>query len=689
MLTALTSQSEMNKSEKTMLLSLLQKFIQGKSDPHELLIGLNMIEKNSINNFSSQELINQISVIIEQFRIAYLNEARLGQSGSVSKVVQYEITTWPKNWGAVGDYFFVPPLAPDATPEQQEKHEKLLQLRKKEQLRGKELRVELGKEGLAKLYEGTDEKTVIGSTVAREAFLSYLARRKEAMAALPADKTNTKEISMEELLGEVGIQKYMAALTEETNSQAFRNAVMLQSTRHYEGKQWEEPKVIIGAGATGSGKSHARDQVVASISEEKDKGHPGNDVVSVDGGIEREVSQIRMLTLQVALSKGYNGIDDLQKVSEKIDIKIKSKIQKAVIAANEAKESQYQKTLTQHQKDPSKPMPPKPKKFSLYVPVTFANPKDSIKLLKSFSVIKALMRNPGFKPLFIFVNTNPTQIEYLGKNRAWRKGELAYPENDIRLGSVIDKVEPGCESKAHKPGNIERGNSNSQDALKEAKKEGIECKIVDNDLVHLKSTIINSEKYWVICTDPKKNDDEIKLSRRDFERWQKLCENQHFKANNPLEEWIKNPANRSALTIIDYDGQRSIEEHIKSSKPLAKRHVDIQDSPKPMPRNQSSSLPPLVPQRLTPRNISAPLPSTPRHVSGTSSMPPSRPPPAPPVPARTGRPELELSEKGKALSHGSAESLRARQNQIAKEIAALKSKKDEDRDDDKSPHGIK
>ena len=39
----------------------------------------------------------------------------------------------------------------------------------------------------------------------------------------------------------------------------------------------------------------------------------GNSVVSVDGGVEREVSQMRQMVLQVAVTRGYKGIGDLHK----------------------------------------------------------------------------------------------------------------------------------------------------------------------------------------------------------------------------------------------------------------------------------------------------------------------------------------------------------------------------------------
>ncbi len=88
----------------------------------------------------------------------------------------------------------------------------------------------------------------------------------------------------------------------------------------------EEQLILWVGGPSASGKSYGADAVIkrldAEIMPADVNRQNGNDVVFIDGGVEREVSQMRQLVLQVAIKKGYSGIKDLHKHTE-LGIKVK------------------------------------------------------------------------------------------------------------------------------------------------------------------------------------------------------------------------------------------------------------------------------------------------------------------------------------------------------------------------------
>lgn len=163
------------------------------------------------------------------------------------------------------------------------------------------------------LYNGCDNPS---KTDARKAFIDKL---NVLIKTLPAHSPKEKPIDMIKLLGEDGIELYKKALQEEFNSKEFRRQVLIESTKHYEGPKWKEKMVLWITGPAASGKSFARDSLVQQATKEMScdpDDLSGNLVVSVDGGVERDVSTMRKLFLQVALGKGLEGIRDLE--SEKI-----------------------------------------------------------------------------------------------------------------------------------------------------------------------------------------------------------------------------------------------------------------------------------------------------------------------------------------------------------------------------------
>lgn len=119
---------------------------------------------------------------------------------------------------------------------------------------------------------------------------------------------------------------YKKAIQEERNSKAYKNAVFLRSVEVYDGGDFgDKQKVMLIAGGSGSGKTSVRPDIVLMVTGAKKNAgaNPAeltpdqHRVVTVDGGIEREVSQIRDLMNEAALKLGFGGIDDLEDFTTK------------------------------------------------------------------------------------------------------------------------------------------------------------------------------------------------------------------------------------------------------------------------------------------------------------------------------------------------------------------------------------
>ncbi|HHT0592246.1 TPA: hypothetical protein ACTXW4_000692 [Legionella anisa] len=150
-------------------------------------------------------------------------------------------------------------------------------------------------------------------------------------------RKNTPEnatIKAEALFGKEGLKLYQLALQEEANSEEYREAVFNTGTKFIEGKKWNGTKFIIVPGPSASGKSFATDAVIRKIDQlpQKTDEDSGNVVFCVDGGIPREVSQMRKLAVRVANKKGFSGISDLHDQSKILE-DIKTYVKNAALAS--------------------------------------------------------------------------------------------------------------------------------------------------------------------------------------------------------------------------------------------------------------------------------------------------------------------------------------------------------------------
>lgn len=152
-----------------------------------------------------------------------------------------------------------------------------------------------------------------------------------------ANNPQSATIMMEKFLGKEGAKLYQLALEEEMNDPAYRDAVFNAALREYPGEKWKERLMIIISGPSGVGKSYAAPFLIKKIDQfipkqpndsSNEKKTEGNKVLFVDGAYGRTSSQIRNLTLQVALNAGYTGLTDLYDLSNKSGMREIKKILK-------------------------------------------------------------------------------------------------------------------------------------------------------------------------------------------------------------------------------------------------------------------------------------------------------------------------------------------------------------------------
>jgi hypothetical protein len=174
---------------------------------------------------------------------------------------------------------------------------------------------------------------------------------------------NGKTILLKDLVGAPNVALFTSAIEEEMRSAQFRDAVVLHGVDAYADTastlNWSKAKHFIVGGSSGAGKTFGAKTIMKALNFcaayelgldphsrfqlKSPKGTGGNsqatrnlcdalfveghgvksiaNVVSVDGGDTRAVSQIRGITLQAALLLGYKGIADIYDKTGKMDMK--------------------------------------------------------------------------------------------------------------------------------------------------------------------------------------------------------------------------------------------------------------------------------------------------------------------------------------------------------------------------------
>jgi hypothetical protein len=178
------------------------------------------------------------------------------------------------------------------------------------------------------LYEGASSNTF----KARHAFIAHLKSHQELLPQSQAESPKGM-ISMEKLLTPEGVKLYELACKEERDSIAFRDAVFISSTKTYGGKKWGNRLIGWLGGPSSIGKSYASDEAMKRevIPTKPGEKQAENHVVCIDGGVERNMSQMRQLVVQLADVRGHS-ISNLEDHSE--GLKTKKIVKAATLETN-------------------------------------------------------------------------------------------------------------------------------------------------------------------------------------------------------------------------------------------------------------------------------------------------------------------------------------------------------------------
>ena len=308
----------------------------------------------------------------------------------------------------------------------------------------------LGDKALVELYKTAKKEPIKNeSKKHREEFINFLLERQKEV-----EEMNTSErdeliaqgepeeaaITLQELLTSRGVNLYKKALEEECNSKEYLKAVFVKSIKHFEGKKWKYPVAIPIGGPSGCGKSYSQKFIVDGFAEGFDKiewDNSGNDVISIDGGNAREVSQIRKLVTSMANKKEYTFISDLTEQSTILDDVAKENIKNA---AGVGKNRQPLNIVI-------------PDTFSTTGAVSTVSDKVGKKLATDyFRDLSSIYKDHVYEARIVGINgadaPDPEVVEFNGVARS-AKTDFTIPIGDYDLNIDLRKI---CESKAYRGG---------------------------------------------------------------------------------------------------------------------------------------------------------------------------------------------------------------------------------------------
>ncbi|KTD39974.1 hypothetical protein Lpar_1291 [Legionella parisiensis] len=336
----------------------------------------------------------------------------------------------------------------------------------------------------------------IDSQFFRKKFIEYIQTHPcpeyegdpEVRATHPEEATT----NMLKFLGKQGLELFHLALEEEMYSKEFRDAVVIQSTSHFDGPKWEERPVVIVAGPSGSGKSYAAKAAVDKANQflsVNSNDLSGNYVVAADGGVIREVSQMRKLVIQLANNQGYTGIKDLHDECKILE-KVKKRVRKAAFLTPD---------------------------LGVVIPETFSqwnNPLSNIKgLMKKIELLE------NTKQIFTRVDGNDPDnfrkvVSFMGSRRAWKTKDFDPQDLDLNKKGL-------AESKEYNGFGFSFGDSGSKSAeawFKKHSKDNLHM-IITNDLILLKPDPTQPGN-WVAA---EQGDEGVRLFPEGlFKQWEKL-----------------------------------------------------------------------------------------------------------------------------------------------------------------------
>lgn len=369
----------------------------------------------------------------------------------------------------------------------------------------------LGEDGLAKLNEGTVlDKNNKPITTQRKNFLEHLQQVESNSYERKGKTPKPNTITMQELLGSEGLNQYINAIKEEKESPCFREGVFAQSMSTYPGKTWEGQVITYIGGPSASGKSFAATSAMEEISKQMEgtegitSDKRGNEAVAIDGGIEREFSKIRSLVLQIALKKGFDGIEDLQKHTDdsKTGPKIKGKIKEVALE----------------------------KKLNLVIPNTFvsnlAGDVEEMQKLHQKGVKQKFVEVAGDDP-----KTFKETVFRQGESRAWLPGG----KTDLNL-SITD-VKVGCESKEYEGEVFDTGVALSKKAMESFQTiTGENALRIKNDRIFVKM----GENGQLEKSQPEDYTNLIPMTIRQFDAYNNALK-PSFSSIEEAQKWLEKP----------------------------------------------------------------------------------------------------------------------------------------------------
>lgn len=353
------------------------------------------------------------------------------------------------------------------------------------------------------IEHASDERAIEKGSYFREQFINFCTAKdiseQDACSLTLQEKQTSPEKGTKTLRGFFGAQGealYQLALEEERYSKEYMDAVFHRSTNFYEGPKWAGRPVILVAGPSGSGKSTAATSAVikaSSLLPKYDEDKSGNYVTSVDGGIARQVSQMRKLAIRVAINKGYTGLSDLHNKSSILE-SVKDRVQDAAFAAND---------------------------LGVVIPETFSG---FFRLFdRSKKLLQRIMGLANTKPVFCRVDGEKPAlfkpvVASMASKRAWETRDFTKKELDLNDFSVP-------ESKAYGRRGFGFGQMGSRAAEKwflnycrKSNREHLSMTVI-NDLRLKKEEPVDSG-HWISAREGEAG--AILVSKRVFKKWQSL-----------------------------------------------------------------------------------------------------------------------------------------------------------------------
>lgn len=349
----------------------------------------------------------------------------------------------------------------------------------------------------------------------RKAFLAKLKERLDSYT--PPAEGEKRPTTMEEFLGDSElVDLYKAAVKEESESVAFREAVFTKSSERTMTSPCRAKKVVMFVGGpSAAGKSFARGALLNAVAEQNNKldnyqGAIGeNYVVSVDGGIEREVCQMRQMILQASLSKGFTGISDLHENSK---TGVKSKVMNAAMKQDN----------TMH----------------VVIPETFADPRG---FNKHMNMVKKQAKNrQDIQHVFAEVRADKTE----GRSKTGREGKKKLAEARHRFrkavaingntraymsseatysgGINMNNRKIGCESKKYGGKHFKTGvraTSLAKKRFKSIASDGALVVSLNSDDTHVSK---DANGNWVESLDSFQTPDIPHIAKRELDLWNNL-----------------------------------------------------------------------------------------------------------------------------------------------------------------------